>query len=94
MAAHLLKDKTGKSWYDDEPFKVNFYDGYNGFLTYLSELSRKFIVSMCTPSTMTYYSNHSITRGLSMETYLMGLTNTGLSIMAYSNMTIETTIVD
>ena len=35
MAAHFLKDKDGKSWYDDEPFKVNFYDGYNGFLTYL-----------------------------------------------------------
>ncbi|WP_455541674.1 hypothetical protein [Prevotella fusca] len=48
MAAHLLKDKTGKSWYDDEPFKVNFYDGYNGFLTYLSELSRKFIVNVHT----------------------------------------------
>lgn len=48
MAAHLLKDKTGKSWYDDEPFKVNFYNGYQGFLTYLSELSRKFIVNVHT----------------------------------------------
>lgn len=48
MAAHLLKDKTGKSWYDDEPFKENFYDGYNGFLAYLSELSRKFIVNVHT----------------------------------------------
>lgn len=48
MAAHLLKDKTGKSWYDDEPFKVNFYDGYNGFLTYLSELSRELIVNVHT----------------------------------------------
>ena len=48
MVAHLLKDKTGKSWYDDEPFKINCYDGYNGFLTYLSELSRKFIVNVHT----------------------------------------------
>lgn len=48
MAAHLLKDKTGKSWYDDEPFKMNFYDGYNGFLTYLSELSHEFIVNVHT----------------------------------------------
>ena len=48
MAAHLLKDKTGKSWYDDEPFKVNFYDGYNGFLTYLSELTREFTVNVHT----------------------------------------------
>ena len=48
MAAHLLKDKTGKSWYDDEPFRVNFYDGYNGFLSYLSELSREFIVNVHT----------------------------------------------
>lgn len=48
MAAHLLKDKTGKSWYDDEPFKVNFFDGYKGFLTYLSELSKEFIVNVHT----------------------------------------------
>ncbi len=48
MVAHLLKDGTGKSWYDDEPFKVNFYDGYNGFLTYLSELTREFIVNVHT----------------------------------------------
>lgn len=48
MAAHLLKDKTGKSWYDDEPFKVNFFDGYNGFLSYLSELGREFIVNVHT----------------------------------------------
>ena len=48
MAAHLLKDKEGKSWYDDEPFKVNFFDGYKGFLTYLSELSKEFIVNVHT----------------------------------------------
>ena len=28
MVAHLLKDKTGKTWYDDEPFKMNYFDGY------------------------------------------------------------------
>ena len=48
MAAHLLKDKTGKSWYDDEPFKVNIFDGYKGFLTYLSELNKEFIVNVHT----------------------------------------------
>ena len=48
MAAHLLKDKNGKSWYDDEPFKVNFFDEYKGFLTYLSELSKEFIVNVHT----------------------------------------------
>lgn len=48
MAAHLLKDKEGRSWYDDEPFKVNFFDGYNGFLRYLSELSKEFIVNVHT----------------------------------------------
>lgn len=48
MAAHLLKDKEGKSWYDDEPYKVNFFDGYKGFLTYLSELSKEFIVNVHT----------------------------------------------
>ena len=43
----FLKTKQA-SWYDDEPFKVNFYDGYNGFFTYLSELSREFIVNVHT----------------------------------------------
>ena len=48
MVAHLLKDRNGKSWYDDEPFKVNFFDYYKGFLTYLSELSKEFIVNVHT----------------------------------------------
>lgn len=48
MVAHLIKDKTGKSWYDDESFKVNFFDDYTGFLMYLSELSKEFIVNVHT----------------------------------------------
>lgn len=48
MVAHLIKDRNGKSWYDDEPFKMNYFDGYNGFLTYLSELSRESIVNVHT----------------------------------------------
>ncbi len=48
MVAYLLKDRTGKSWYDAEPFKVNSFAGYNGFLTYLSDLSREFIVNVHT----------------------------------------------
>jgi len=48
MAAHLLKDRNGKSWYDDEPFRVNFFDGYNGFLKYLSQLSKEYIINVHT----------------------------------------------
>lgn len=48
MAAHLLKDRNGKSWYDDEPFKVNYFDGYNGFLKYLSRLSKEYIINVHT----------------------------------------------
>ena len=48
MVAHLIKDKNGKTYYDDELFKMNYFDGYNGFLTYLSELSREFIVNVHT----------------------------------------------
>ena len=48
MVAHLIKDRKGNNWYDDGPFKVNFYNGYNGFLKYLSELSREFIVNVHT----------------------------------------------
>lgn len=37
MAEHLLKDREGKNRYDDEPFKINNVEGYNGFLNYLSQ---------------------------------------------------------
>lgn len=46
MVAHLLKDKDGKTWYDDEPFKIAPYAGYNGFLNYLSQLSSEYIVNI------------------------------------------------
>lgn len=48
MVTHLIKDKNGKSWYDDEPFRINSFDGYNGFLTYLSELSREYVINVHT----------------------------------------------
>ena len=48
MVAHLLKDKDGKTWYDDEPFKIAPYAGYNGFLNYLSQLSSEYIVNIHT----------------------------------------------
>ena len=48
MVARLIKDKNGKSWYDDEPFRINSFDGYNGFLTYLSELSREYVINVHT----------------------------------------------
>lgn len=48
MAAHLLKDRDGKTWYDDEPFKVNTVEGYNGFLQTLSTLSQNFIINVHT----------------------------------------------
>ncbi|MBO7563097.1 MAG: hypothetical protein J6T04_09485 [Bacteroidales bacterium] len=48
MVAHLLKDREGKSWYNEEPYKLNDFEGYNGFLTYLSELSKEFIVNVHT----------------------------------------------
>ncbi len=48
MVAYLLKDRNGKFRYDDEPFKVNNVDGYNGFLQYLSDLSKEYIVNVHT----------------------------------------------
>lgn len=48
MVAHLLKDKNGKTWYDDEPFKLNGVNGYDGFLNYLSQLSEKYIINVHT----------------------------------------------
>lgn len=48
MVAYLLKDRNGKFRYEDEPFKVNLFDGYKGLLTYLSELSKEFIVNVHT----------------------------------------------
>ncbi len=48
MAANLLKDKNDKSWYDDKPFNVDSFEGYNGFLMYLSELCSQFIINVHT----------------------------------------------
>lgn len=48
MVAHLLKDRKGNTWYDNEPFKVNSFEGYNGFLTFLSSWSRKYIINVHT----------------------------------------------
>lgn len=48
MVEHLLKDRNGKNRYDDEPFKVNCVDGYNGFLQCLSQLSHDYIVNVHT----------------------------------------------
>lgn len=49
MAEHLLKDRDGKNSYDDESFKSNNVEGYNGFLDYLSQLiSSEYIINVHT----------------------------------------------
>lgn len=48
MAEYLLKDKDGKRFYDNEPYKVGYVDGYNGFLQYLSKLCEKHIINVHT----------------------------------------------
>lgn len=48
MVEYLLRDRNGKNRYDDEPFKINNVDGYNGFLDSLSRLSREYIINVHT----------------------------------------------
>lgn len=48
MVEHLLKDRDGKNRYDDEPFNINDVEGYNGFLDYLSQSSREYIINIHT----------------------------------------------
>lgn len=48
MVAHLLKDYEGKSWYDNEPFKLGYISGYDGFLRYLSKLKEESKVNIHT----------------------------------------------
>lgn len=48
MVLYLLKDKNGKSYYDDEPFQVDSTYIYNKFLSYLSQLSKKYIINIHT----------------------------------------------
>lgn len=48
MVEHLLKDRNGKNRYDDEPFKINNVEDYNGFLNYLSQLSHEYIINVHT----------------------------------------------
>ncbi|MBP5423160.1 MAG: SIR2 family protein [Paludibacteraceae bacterium] len=49
MIAYLLKDKDNRTWYDDEPTKVDYYDvNYDSFIKYLSALSKEYIVNVHT----------------------------------------------
>ena len=48
MTEYLLKDREGKNRYDDEPYKIGNVEGYNGFLNYLSQLSRQYIINVHT----------------------------------------------
>jgi len=48
MAEYLLKDKDGKRFYDNEPFRIGHIDGYNGFLQYLSNLTDNYIINVHT----------------------------------------------
>lgn len=48
MIAHLLKDRDGKTFYDDEPSKINNVDGYNEFLNYINQLSQEYIINVHT----------------------------------------------
>ena len=71
MAEYLLKDREGKNCYDDEPFKINNVDWYNGFLDYLSQLSHEYIINVHTLNhdllfesfNNTGYINNSISDG-------------------------------
>ncbi|NLD48494.1 MAG: hypothetical protein GX660_15110 [Clostridiaceae bacterium] len=49
LVAFYLEDKTGKSWYDDEPTRLKpTFDGYTGFLNCIEELSKNHIVNVHT----------------------------------------------
>ena len=71
MTEYLLKDREGKNRYDDEPFKINNVDWYNGFLDYLSQLSHEYIINVHTLNhdllfesfNNTGYINNSISDG-------------------------------
>ena len=48
MVEYLLRDQNGKNRYDDEPFRIGYVDGYNGFLDYLSKLSQEYVINVHT----------------------------------------------
>ena len=48
MILHLLEDRDGKCYYDDEPSRINGVDDYNRFLSYLSQLSKEYIIDVHT----------------------------------------------
>lgn len=48
MVAHLLKDIEGKTFYDNEPDKIGYIQGYNGFLSYLSKIQKDLIINIHT----------------------------------------------
>jgi hypothetical protein len=49
LVGFYLKDRAGKSWYDDEPHSLKpTFDGYIGFLNCIEELSKNHIVNVHT----------------------------------------------
>lgn len=48
MVALLLKDREGRTFYNDEPFKISGGGGYNGFLKYLSNLKQEYVMNVHT----------------------------------------------
>lgn len=49
LVEFYLKDKAGKSWYDDEPIHSKpTFDGYTGFLDCIEALSKDYIINVHT----------------------------------------------
>jgi len=49
LVAFYLKDKDGKSWYDDEPMRSKpTFEGYTGFLNCIEELAKNHVINVHT----------------------------------------------
>jgi hypothetical protein BACCOPRO_01635 len=48
MVAYLIKDKSGKCWYDGEPHHIGYIENYDGFLNILSQWSNDRLINVHT----------------------------------------------
>lgn len=62
MVGSLIRDNNGKSWYDDEPFRLSSDEEYYGFLKYLSVLASKYIVNVHTLNHDVFFESFNNTK--------------------------------
>lgn len=68
LVLHFLKDKNGKTWYDDEPYICgSTYYGYTGILNCFKEWSKEYVINVHTLNHDLFFERLNKTFGIQGE---------------------------